>query len=79
MRQRRILFVVEGDKAEPKLLRSIFRAYDIDSQREVVSYRTNVHVLLNELNKCAGSISRRTRTVDAHHNRIVWSRILVRT
>ena len=53
MRQRRILFVVEGDKAEPKLLRSIFRAYDIDSQREVVSYRTNVHVLLNELNKCA--------------------------
>ena len=31
VQRHRILFIVEVDKAEPKLLRSIFRAHDIDS------------------------------------------------
>ena len=47
--KKRILFVVEGEKTEPSLIRGMFKAFGLDDTREVVSVGTNVHEFLRFL------------------------------
>lgn len=42
------LFIVEGSKAEPKFLRKLYGCY-VGNDAEIVSYGTNVHVLIDSL------------------------------
>jgi hypothetical protein len=45
----KILILVEGEKAEPKLVEQLIKIYEIDAQYEIVSYCTNLYVLYDAL------------------------------
>lgn len=47
--KKRILFVVEGEKTEPSLIRGMFEAFGLGDTREVVSVGTNIHEFLRFL------------------------------
>lgn len=49
MSKTKVLLVVEGEKAEPALLRRIFDVYDLNLDYEIVSYKTNMHVLYGDM------------------------------
>lgn len=46
---RKILLVVEGTRAEPRLVERLLQVYGLDVRYEVVSYDTNIHVLYNDM------------------------------
>ena len=45
----KILIIVEGTKAEPKLMRHLLDVYHIADSHEIVSYGTNIYALYNEM------------------------------
>lgn len=47
--KRDILIVVEGGKQEPKLVESLIKQYDLDSEYQVYSYGTNVYELYERM------------------------------
>lgn len=49
MPKSKVLLVVEGERAEPALLRRLFDVYDLNVDYEIVPYRTNIHVLYNDM------------------------------
>jgi hypothetical protein len=48
-KKRKILILVEGEKAEPELITRLIELYNLDIEFEIVSYCTNFHVLYDEL------------------------------
>ena len=49
-KERQILFVVEGDKAEHDLIPTAMKAFGIDTtQFATLLFRTNIHILLKEI------------------------------
>lgn len=44
-----ILYIVEGEKSEPDLLKRLWDRFKIDVPKEVYVYNTNIHVLIEQL------------------------------
>ena len=49
MAKRKILLVVEGEKAEKQLFEKLFSVYDLDSDYAICPYRTNIHELYDRM------------------------------
>lgn len=45
----KILFIVEGEKMEPKIMNHILAVYGLDKRYEVIPYRTNIYGLYKEM------------------------------
>lgn len=45
----KILILVEGEKTEKRLTEHLFQIYGIDAKFEIVSYKTNIYVLYQEM------------------------------
>lgn len=46
---RKMLLVVEGAKAEPRLIKRLLEVYGLDADYEIVPYKTNIHVLYSDM------------------------------
>lgn len=46
-----ILFIVEGEKSEPNLIRHLQRTFKIENQFDVFSYETSIYELYDDLSK----------------------------
>ena len=49
MANRKILLLVEGEKADVALMNHLLSVYDLNIEYEIVSYRTNIHQLYSDL------------------------------
>lgn len=49
MSDRRILFIVEGKKAEPRFLKKLISSFDVAEERNIYSFGTNIHSLYQKI------------------------------
>lgn len=47
--KKRILVLVEGERMDVRLMKRLFRIYDMDAEYEVISYNTNIYVLYDDM------------------------------
>ena len=48
-KQAKILMLVEGTKTDVKLMKHLLKVYGISDHHEIVSYRTNIYTLCQEM------------------------------
>lgn len=48
-KQAKILMLVEGAKTDVKLMKHLLKMYGISEHHEIVSYRTNIYTLYQEM------------------------------
>jgi len=49
MDKAKILIIVEGSRADTRLMRHLFEIYQIEAKYEIIPYNTNIYVLYNQM------------------------------
>lgn len=49
MHKKKVLVVVEGEKTDYRLMEQLFQIYQLDSEYEIIPFRTNIYVLYNAM------------------------------
>ncbi len=54
--KKQILILVEGERREVELMEKLFEVYQINENKRIVSYKTNIYVLFNEMFTCSDDV-----------------------